>query len=473
MANDYDLVILGGGIGGYTAAIRAAQEGLTTAIVEKDKLGGTCLHKGCIPSKSLLRSAEVFSEVKDSSKYGISVKDPSIDFGAVQDRKEAIVNDLYTGVQHLMNKRKIDVYQGLGRILGPSIFSPSAGTISVENNDGSENELLVPKNVIIATGSRPRILQGLEPDGKTVLTSDEALNMEELPSSMIIIGGGVIGVEWASLLSDFGVDVTVVESASQLLPHEEAEIARELTKRLKERGVQVLTDAKVMPEKTGRSDSLSLAINQKGEEKTIQAEKVLLSVGREAIVDDIGLDNTNITLTNGAIAVNDVYQTQESHIYAVGDVIGGMQLAHVAAKEGIIAVEHMCGLDPAPLSYTSVPKCTYSRPEVASIGLTEAEAKEQGYTIKTGSFSFRANGKALVHGDGSGFVKFIANEENDDLLGIHMIGPQVTELISEAALAKLVDASNFEMSEIIHPHPALSEVLGEGALAVEGKAIHS
>ncbi|WP_042346103.1 dihydrolipoyl dehydrogenase [Bacillus massiliigorillae] len=474
MAKEYDLVILGGGPGGYVAAIRASQLGLKTAIVEKQKLGGTCLHKGCIPSKSLLRSAEVYQQTLHSSDYGIIANEIALDFSKVQARKNGIVTSLYKGIQHLMKKGKIDVYEGIGRILGPSIFSPMPGTISVEMNDGSENEMLIPKNVIVATGSRPQSLPGLEIDGTQIISSDEALELENLPESIIIIGGGVIGIEWASMLSDFGVEVTVLEYASTVLPMEDQEITKELQRLLKKKKVQIVTNAKVLAETCERSNhGVSITADVKGEKRTFTANQLLVSVGRKANVEGIGIENTEIVLRNGVIETNAFYQTKESHIYAIGDCVGGLQLAHVASHEGIIAVDHIANLQPYALNPLQVPKCVYSSPEVASIGLTEADAKEKGYNIKVGKFSFKGIGKAMVLGDSNGFVKIIADQDSDDILGIHMIGPHVTDLISEAGIAKVLDATPWEISHTIHPHPSLSEAIGEAALAVDGRALHS
>lgn len=472
MAQEYDLVILGGGTGGYVAAIRAAQLGLKTAVVEKEKLGGTCLHKGCIPSKALLRSAEVYATIKRSEEFGITIRDAALNFAKVQERKEQIVSQLHKGVQHLMKKGKIDVYEGKGRILGPSIFSPLPGTISVEMNCGSDNEMLIPKNVLIATGSRPKTLPGLDVDGKYVLTSDEALNLMQLPSSIIIVGGGVIGVEWASMLADFGVSVTVLEYADRILPTEDAEISKEMQRLFKKKGIQVFTGAKVLSETLRIENGITITalINDKARE--FQGEKLLLSIGRQANVEGIGLENTDIVVENSVIKTNEYYQTKESHIYAIGDCIGGIQLAHVASHEGITAVEHLAGVMPHLLDYSLIPSCVYSHPEAAKVGFTEAEAIAKGYKVKIGKFSFRAIGKALVFGESDGFVKIVADADNDDVLGVHMIGPNVTDLISEAGLARVLDASPWEIAHSIHPHPSLSEIMGEAALAVEGKAIH-
>lgn len=472
MAHEYDVVILGGGTGGYVAAIRASQLGLKTAIVEKGKLGGTCLHKGCIPSKALLRSAEVFATAKRSEDFGVMTRDISVNFGKVQERKDKIITQLHKGVQHLMKKGKIDVYEGIGRILGPSIFSPMPGTISVEMNNGTENEILIPKNVIIATGSRPRSLPGLEIDGEYVMSSDEALEMKTLPDSILIVGGGVIGIEWASMLSDFGVKVTIIEYADRIIPTEDHEISKEMQRIMKKKGIKMITGAKVLPETLVKDQGVTVSAEVKGTVKEFNADKLLISVGRQANTEGIGLDNTEIQVEKGFIVTNEFFQTKESHIYAIGDVIGGLQLAHVASHEGIIAVEHIAGKNPSPLDYHLVSRCIYSNPEVSSVGMTEQEAIETGKKVKVGKFSFRAIGKALVFGESDGFVKMIADQETDDLLGVHMIGPHVTDMISEAGLAMVLNAVPWEIAHTIHPHPTLSEAIGEAALAVDGIAIH-
>lgn len=464
MKKEYDLIILGGGPGGYVASIRASQLGLKTALVEKEKLGGTCLHKGCIPTKALLRSAEVYQQTKQAAEFGVLTEEVKLDFTKVQERKEKIVSQLHQGVLHLMKKGKIDIYEGFGSIQSsfPEI------TLSVNGNT-----LLTSKHLIIATGSRPKTLPGLEIDGEYVLTSDEALQLKQLPASVIIVGGGVIGIEWASMLSDFGVEVVVIEYSKQILPTEDEEIARELTRLLKRKRVKILTEATVLPETLTKNGQVEVTVEHKGERKTFTAEKMLVSVGRAANVNDIGLEHTNVQVGNGVIVTNEFYQTKDERIYAIGDCIGGMQLAHVASFEGIIAVEHIAKQNPQPLNYEAVPKCVYSSPEIASVGLTEKEAKEKGYQAKIGKFSFKVNGKALVYGEANGFCKMVVDAENDDVLGIHLIGPQVTNMISTGVLAKMFDASNLEMARIIHPHPTLSEVFGESALNVYGQAIHS
>ncbi len=472
MSTEYDLVILGGGTGGYVAAIRASQLGLKTAIVEAGKLGGTCLHAGCIPSKALLRSAEVYQTVKKAADFGISTDGATFDFSVAQNRKQSIVDKLHKGVQYLIKQGKIDLYEGYGRLLGPSIFSPMPGTVSVEMNNGEENEILIPKNVLLATGSRPRTLPGLTIDGETVLTSDEALKLEKLPSSMLIVGGGVIGVEWASMLSDFDVDVTILEYADRILPTEDEEISKAMDKALRKKGIKIVTGAEVLPDTLSIQGGLTISAQEDGTKRDYQADKMLVSVGREANTNGIGIENTDIGLSGGFIQVNESYQTKESHIYAIGDCIGGMQLAHVASHEGIKAVEHMADLKTEPIRYDWIPRCIYGSPEAAGVGLTEEEALTRGHKIKVGKFPFQALGKALVFGETEGFVKIISDEATDDLLGVHMIGPHVTDMISEAGLALVLNATAWEVASNIHPHPSLSEVIGEAALAVDGLALH-
>ncbi|KJD44023.1 dihydrolipoyl dehydrogenase [Paenibacillus terrae] len=466
-----DVAILGGGTGGYVAAIRAAQLGKEVVIIEKDKLGGTCLHRGCIPSKALLRSAEVYATIKESAQYGIETLGAQLVFPKVQERKEAVVEQLHQGVQFLMRKNKITVLSGKGRVIGPSIFSPKSGAVAVELEDG-EMETIVPAHLIIATGSRPRVLPGLEPDGEFILSSDEALTMEELPASLIIVGGGVIGVEWASMLNDFGVEVTVVEAANRLIPTEDEDVSREMQRLLTKRGVKVLTGSQVLAETYGKDEEGVQIDVQKGDEtETISASKLLISVGRQANVENIGLENTDIRVERGFISVNEHLQTNEPHIYAIGDCIGGLQLAHAASHEGLLAVHHLAGEVVHSVPNHLIPRCIYTRPEAASVGLTEQEARERGHQVKTGKFPFQAIGKSLVYGSRDGFVKVIADEKTNDILGVHMIGTHVTDLISEAALAQLLDATPWEVGQLAHPHPTLSEILGEAMLAVDGQAI--
>lgn len=466
----YDVVVLGGGIGGYSAAIRASQLGRSVAIVERDKLGGTCLHKGCIPSKALLRSAEVYATLKRADEFGVVAGTVMFDFAKAQARKTAIVEQLHKGVQYLMGKHKIDVIRGNGRIIGPSIFSPRSGSVAVELEDG-DMETLVPSQLIIATGSRPRRLPGLDYDGKRIMTSDDALAMEALPESILIAGGGVIGVEWATMLHEFGVQVTIIEAESRLIPSEDEDISRELERLFKKRGIRVLTGARLdtASVQTGE-DGVRMNVETAKGTETLTANAMLVSVGREANADGIGLENTDVRVENGVIKVNAFMQTTEPHIYAVGDVNGGLQLAHAAGHEGIVAAEHASGGKPNPFAAHLVPRCVYTRPEVASVGWTEKEAIKNGFEVKIGKVSFKPLGKALVYGENDGFVKVVANAKTNDLLGVHMIGPHVTDMIAEASLARLLDASPWEAGSAIHPHPTLSEALGEAMLAVDGLA---
>lgn len=471
MSITYDLVVLGGGIGGYSAAIRAAQLGKKVALVERDKLGGTCLHKGCIPSKALLRSAEVYATLKRADEFGVVAGEVSFDFAKAQSRKLAIVEQLHKGLQFLMKKHEIDVYRGEGRVIGPSIFSPRSGSVSVEYDNG-EGETLVPTQLVIATGSRPGMLPGLEADGHRIMTSDHALEMEVLPNSIVIVGGGVIGVEWATMLQEFGVQVTIVEAAKRLLPSEDEDVSRELERLFKKRGIRVLAGSKLITDSVEKSDSgVRLTVESGKGEETLEAETMLVSVGRIANVEGIGLENTDIRIEKGVIKVNEHMQTTEPHIYAVGDVNGGLMLAHAAGHEGIAAAEHACGKASHPRADHLIPRCVYTRPEVASVGLTESEATALGHETKTAKFPFKPLGKALVYGENDGFVKVVADKHTNDLLGVFIIGPHATELISEAALAKLLDATPWEVGSSIHPHPTLSEALGEAMLAVDGLSI--
>lgn len=473
MSKEYDLVILGGGTGGYVAAIRASQLGMSVALVEKSKVGGTCLHDGCIPSKALLRTAELHREMSQADKFGLELSSISVNLTQAQQRKNNIINELHQGVTSLLNKSKVDVYEGMGRILGPSIFSPMPGTISIEHENGEENTMLSPTYVLIATGSSPRNLDNIHVDGTHILHSHHALQLEELPKSMLVLGGGVIGIEWASMLQDLGVQVTVIENKAGILMDEDKEVSKEVQKQLEKRGVRFYVDTAIDTSSlTTTNNTVTVQATNSGKSFELQAEKMLLSVGRRPNVDQIGLPNTNIVVENDAIVTNEMYQTKDSHIYAIGDCIGGMQLAHVASAEGIVAVEHMAGKQPAVIDPLHIPVCIYAYPEVARVGLTEEEAINQGYRIKVGKFPFQGVGKAHIVGEPIGFSKMITDIETDDILGVHLVGVQVTDMISEAGIAKMLDATAWEVSKTIHPHPSLSEVLYESALAVDGLQIH-
>lgn len=473
MTKEYDLVILGGGTGGYVAAIRAAQLGMSVAIVEKHKLGGTCLHQGCIPTKALLKTAALYRDIHQADAFGIETNEATINLNKVHQRINETTETLYQGIQTLMKKHQIDVIEGTGRILGASIFSPTAGTISVEHEDNEENTILLNKHVLIATGSKPTNLPNIEVDGEYILNSDHALQLDHLPQSIVIIGGGVIGLEWASLLCDLGVKVTVIEKDANVLPAEDTEVQKEVEKQLQKRGVLFYTNTEIIPDSIKKdTNNITLQTEKDGIVHDVTAEKILLAVGRKANTKQIGLQNTEVEMKDGYIVTNEMFQTNESHIYAIGDCIGGMQLAHVASKEGIIAVEHMAKQSPLPLNSLHVPNCVYSYPEVARIGMTEEQAKEAGHEIKIGKFPFQGIGKAQINHTPIGFSKIISDKNTEDILGVHLVGPNVTELISEASLAKTLDATAWEISQTIHPHPSLSEIIFESSLAVDGLQIH-
>ena len=469
MAEATDLLVLGGGTGGYVAAILAAQKGLNVTVVEKRKLGGTCLHKGCIPTKALLRSAEVLDTIKEAQEFGIEGNLlTSVNFSKVQERKQDIINQLHQGVEGLMKKNKIRVLEGEGVILGPSIFSPVSGAVAVTFNDKSkEEEIIVPKNVIIATGSTPKTLPNLPLDEKMILSSDGMLELENLPESIVIVGGGVIGVEWASLLNSFGVKVTIVEFLDRLLINESARVSRQLKQSFEEKGITVLLKSKVEKAEVA-SDKVTVTIEGK---EPIVVDKVMVAIGRSPNIEGLGLQNTSVEYDPKGIKVNEFYQSTEGHIYAIGDCIDTMQLAHVAMKEGELAVSHLLQEEVTPLNYVNVPRGVYTNPEIASVGYVK-ETVPKDKKVKIGLFNFTGNGKALVYGAKDGFVEVIREEETDDLLGVSIIGPHATDLITEASTAIYMDASPIEIGEAIHPHPTLTEALQEAALDTYGQAIH-
>lgn len=467
MAKHYDLVVIGGGTGGYVSAIRASQLGLSVAVVEKEKLGGTCLHKGCIPTKSLLKSADIIEQVKTMNTLGITDIDINFDYKNIVNRKEEVVDQMYKGIHGLMKKNKIDIYEGYGRMLGPSIFSPISGTVAVEQSDG-ESEILTNDYVLIATGTTPRALPYLEFDGEVVISSDHFLTQESLPKSILIIGGGVIGVEFASLLSDLGVKVTIVDVEDRLLKLEDKDASRAIEKSFKEKGVTIHTST-ILEEShfTKNESSVTAEINGKQNEY----DQVLVAIGRVPLTDDLGLTNTKIKTDNGYIMTNEFYQTDESHIYAIGDCIGKLQLAHVATKEGVIAVEKIAHQTPLTLDYNSVPRCVYSNPEIASIGYTEDQLKSENISYKSSKFPLVGVAKAVIENNGAGFVKILV-DEYESILGATIVGAHATELINELSLAKFLDVSMSELKETIHAHPSVGEGIFEASLDALGIAIH-
>ena len=481
MADQFDLVVIGGGNGGYIPAIRASQLGMEVALIEKREgghLGGTCLNLGCIPTKALLQTAHLLHDARNGEDFGVKVGEVEFDYPQAAKRREQVVNQLRRGVQGLMKKNKVTVYNGVGSFVEPK-------KIKVETEDGVEE--LEAGNVLISTGSAVNTLPGLEFDGEKVISSDDIVtNDESYPESVVILGSGAVGVEFASMYNDFGTEVTIVEILDRLVPLEDPEISEALRKEFEGRGITVLTSTKADPESLEKTDAgvkIKVAGAESGEKEetegeagggdTLEAEALLVAVGRKTVIEDLNLDVTSVEVNDrGIVQVDEYGRTAEDGVYAAGDVIGGYWLAHAAGHEGIIAVEHMAGENPMPMDQNLVPRVTFCRPEVASFGLTRAQAEEEGYEVKETKFPFRAIGKALIEGEPNGFFKVVADAETDLILGMHAIGPHVTDLITEGVFAKLVEGTPEELGMTIHPHPSLSEIVGEASMAVEGHPIH-
>ncbi len=456
----FDLVVIGGGTGGYTAAIHATQLGLTAALVERDKVGGVCLHRGCIPTKLLLETAHNLSLIRNSRTFGIAADNVSLDYSLLAARKEQVVGALHKNLRSVIQKHKVEIIEGQARLLSPA---------EVE----VDGRRLNAKSVVLATGSRPKTLPGLEPDGVHILNSDLCLEMTEVPNSIVVLGAGSVGLEFASFYLDVGADVTVIEMLPRLLPLEDADLGKGIEKLLTARGAAILTSARVRPEATRTFDNVvELTVEHAGSEKTVRAEKVLVATGRDAMTEGLGLENTTVRVEKGYVQVDNGYRTDEPSVFAVGDLIGGLQLAHVAAVEGFLAVEAIAGKETERLDYNRVPRVTYTRPHVAAVGLTEEQARERGNNVKTRRFSYRNNAMALIQDETAGFVKLVYDGDSGDVLGVHILGNQAGELIAEAALARYLNVSAWEMGSNIHPHPSLSEVLGEAAQLSAGISIY-
>lgn len=472
-SNSFDLIVIGGGTGGYSAAFRAGQLGLKVALVEdKPKLGGTCLHVGCIPTKAMLESAELYERIRHgASEHGITVGDVNFDYGAVAKRRQQVVDRLAKGLDSLVKKNKVEHIRGRGTLHGGKKVR-----VETFNENGAKDgeRPLDATDVILASGSRVKSLPGLVPDGKTIITSDEATTGATLPKSIVVVGGGAVGVEFASFYHDAGVEVTLLEYLPQIVPLEDAEVSKELERSFKRRGMTVMTQARFDAGKVEVSESgVCLMVGKEGEEpKELRAEQMLVATGRAPNSDNVGLESTRAKVDRGFVTVDPRMKTAEPHLYAIGDLIGGLLLAHVAAHEGIVAVHSIAGAEAEAIDYLKMPRATYSRPQIASIGRSQEECERDGVAIKTGKFPFQASGKALIRGEYEGFVKVIADAKTDELLGVHMIGAQVTDLISEASAAMLLEATAWEVGSAVHPHPTLSEALGEAALAVDGKSIN-
>ncbi len=472
----YDLAIIGGGPGGYTAAIRAGQYGLKVALIEKDdQLGGTCLHVGCIPTKSLLFDAEVYDHIKVAKEYGIEgVEGAKLNWPAIQARKNKIVTKHTKGLDFLMRKNKVNVVHGYGRLTGPAKNGIVDVEVFTEGGGGAagEHNTIRAKNVIIATGSEARMLPGLEPDTR-ILTNIEILSINNIPKSLVVIGSGAVGVEFASIYKSFGTDVTVIEALSRLVPAEDEDVSKELLRVYKKRGINCHVSAKVdKVEKTKDGVSVTFTTSE-GKQAKQEAEKVLIAIGRAPRTDNIGLEKTKIKADRGFIPTDEWMQTVEPNIYAIGDIVAGMpQLAHVGAMQGMVVAAKVAGKFAKPVKRNLIPGATYCDPQIASVGLTEAAAKAKGLNIKVGKFPFSANSKASIIGSHDGFIKVIADAKYEEILGVHIIGPQATELISEAVTAMELEATVEEMMFTIHAHPTLYEALLDGFSSVENMAIN-
>lgn len=460
----FDVAILGGGPGGYPAAIRAAQYGLKVVVIEKYKVGGTCVHWGCIPTKAILESAEVYSIAKRGQEFGVGTGSVTLDYAQVSKRRDRIVTTSTGGIEYLFKKHSITLVTGEGKLTSPT-------TISVTRSEGGTAEISA-KDVIIATGSIPKGLPGVTIDGERIINSDHASTMAELPGSVIIVGAGAIGAEFASAWNDMGTQVTLVEMLPRVLPLEDAEIGDELAMLFSRRGIKVMAGAGVKLDSIQTfPDRVELDVEQNGSTQRLSAERLLIATGRAPATSDIGLESLGVKIERGFIQVDELMRTAVPHLYAIGDAVGGLMLAHKATAEGLLAAATIAGKEVHPLDYRRIPSCTYCRPQVASVGWREAEAKEAGRNVKIGKFPFMASGMARVIGERDGFVKIVADEESMEILGVHILGPRATELIAEPALARLLEATPEEIALNVHPHPTLSEAVMEAAEAVEGIAI--
>jgi len=461
---DYDVLIIGSGPGGYVTAIRAAQLGLKTAVVEKESIGGVCLNWGCIPAKSLLKSAQAYEYALHAADYGVTIKgDVEPDFRAMVKRSRDVATGMSKGVQFLFKKNKIEVIAGTGKLAGKN-------SVEVTDENGSKKRYS-SKHIVLATGARSRELPNLKQDGKKIIGYREALTLEKQPESMVVVGSGAIGSEFAYFYHSIGTDVTLVEFMPTLVPNEDEEVARQLERSFKKSKMKVFTNSTV--EKVDTSGKrCKVTIKTKKGEETTEADIVLSAVGITPNTEGIGLEENGIATENGRVKVDEFYRTNIEGVYAIGDIIAGPALAHVASAEGIVCVEKIAGLNPEPIDYKNIPGCTYTNPEISSVGLTEAKAKEEGYEIKIGKFPYTASGKASAAGQKEGFVKLVFDAKYGELLGAHMIGGNVTEMIAELVVAKKLEITGHELIKTIHPHPTMSEAIMEAAAAAYDEVIH-
>tara|TARA_B100000470_G_scaffold105645_1_gene81541 strand:+ start:651 stop:2042 length:1392 start_codon:yes stop_codon:yes gene_type:complete len=462
MKESYDLIVLGSGPGGYVAAIRGSQLGLKTAIIEKESLGGVCLNWGCIPTKALLKSAQVFEYLKKADQYGLSANKIDKDFSSVVKRSRSVADGMSKGVNFLMKKNKIDVINGFGKILPEK-------KVSVE--DEGKEKIYSATNIIIATGARSREINSIKQDGKKIIGYREAMVLPKQPKKMIIVGSGAIGVEFAYFYNSMGTEVTVVEYLDRILPVEDKDISNQLAKSFKKSGINLMTSSEVISSET-KGKGVRLQVKSSGQISELEADIVISAVGIKSNIENIGLEETGIAVDNDKILVDEFYKTNIPGYYAIGDIISGQALAHVASAEGILCVEKIAGHDVEALDYKNIPGCTYCSPEVASVGYTEEEAKDKGYSIKVGKFPFSASGKAQASGKPEGFIKVIFDEKYGEWLGCHMIGDGVTDMIAEAVLGRKLETTGKEILKTVHPHPTMSEALMESVADAYDEVIH-
>jgi dihydrolipoyl dehydrogenase len=460
---EFDVAIIGSGPGGYVAAIRAGILGLKTALIEKDPfLGGTCLHRGCIPTKALLHTAELYDEIKKARDFGIDVSGATLDINRVHTYKQSVVDKMAKGIVFLMKKRKVEVFTGLGSFV-------DANTIRIAGSAGAEN--IRARYAIIATGSTPSHLPHLKPNGTTMVDSDIILKMADIPTSLAVIGSGAVGTEFASVFASYGSEVHLIELLPRLLPIEDEECSAQLERSLKARGLKCYTSTEVTEAQVTRN-GVSLTLKKTDGTATLDVARVLVATGRRPVLDGLNHEAVGVKMDRRFVAVDEFMRTSVPNIYAIGDVTASPALAHVASREGILAVDHLAGKHVQTINYLAVPNCTYSHPEVASVGLTETAAREKGYDVRVGKFPFSALGRAQILGDATGFVKIVADKRYDEVLGVHIIGPRATELIAEATLGVKLETTVEEVANTIHAHPTLAEAMLEAAHGVYGEAIH-
>jgi dihydrolipoamide dehydrogenase len=472
---DFDLIVLGAGTGGYSAAFRASQLGMRVALVDQGKIGGTCLHVGCIPTKALLESAEFLARIRKAKDFGILIDGkPTFDYAAIATRRDQVVKRMWTGLRGLVDKNKVTWFAGRARFDGPTTIR-----IALNGEDGvpggGGERVVTARDVIVATGSRVKSLPGIVPDGRRIITSDDVTTKAHLPSSIAIVGAGAVGSEFASMYHDLGVAVTLLEYLPAVVPLEDADVSAALQRSFVRRGIKVMTRARFDTNAVKVSDSgVSFAVGPEGAApEELKVDQLLVATGRAPNTEDLGLETTAVQLDRGFVKVDGWMRTAQEHVYAIGDVIGGLMLAHVAAHEGFTAVHEIAGEGPEPIDYDHQPRATFTHPQVASIGLTEQQCRDKGLAVRKGVFNFVADAKAVIVGETEGFAKVISNAETDEVVGVHMFGPSGTELIAEAALGMTLEATSWEIGAATHPHPTLAEVLGEAAMAVSGRQINA